>query len=200
MSSFRTVLIICFALVSGILASTAGASSYFFEPSAGYRSHTLRLTDFSNSETKISMAAPVYGARLGVRSMMGIDVNLAYEYMAGKAEYFPLAEKNNFSQKTASVQLGINALSLLKIYLGYGFMNELAIEAGTLNSDIKLKGASYQAGLQFKIFPLVELGLQYNLNQFKKIEGKNYMASDNVETYYNKVNSQDYSASLSIVF
>ena len=146
------------------------------------------------------MAAPVYGARLGIRSMMGIDLNLAYQYMSGKAEYSPLVEKNNFSQKTASVQLGINALSLLKIYLGYGFNNELTIEQGVLNSDIKLKGAAYQAGLQFKVFPLVELGLQYNLNQFKNIEGKTYLAGDLVETYYNKVDSQDYSATLSIVF
>lgn len=200
MSSFRTVLIFFFTLVSSTLTSTASASNYFFEPSAGYRSHTLRLTDFSNAETKITMTAPVFGARLGVRSMMGIDLNLAYEYMAGKAEYFPLLEKNNFSQKTAAVQLGINALSLLKIYLGYGFMNELNIEPGLLNSDVNLKGASYQAGLQFKLLSSIELGLQYNLNQFKKIAGKNFMASDLVETYYNKVDSQDYSASLSIVF
>ena len=202
MSFFKTLSVLTFTFISifSVVTTAAGSSMYFFEPSVGYRSHTLRLTNYANSETKIAMASPEYGARLGLRSLMGIDFNLAYQYTAGKAEYYPAAEKNNFSQKTAAVQLGINALGLMKMYLGYGFMNELQIEQGLLNSDLKLKGASYQAGLQFKLIPFVELGLQYNVNQFKNIEGKNYLASDAVETYYNKVDSQDYSASLSIVF
>ncbi len=200
MSSFKTLSIFAFTLGFLFSARDTWAANYFFEPSVGYRSHTLRLTNLAQSETKISMTAPVYGARLGLRSLMGIDCNLAYEFMAGKAEYYPVVEKNNFSQKTASMQLGINALSLMKIYLGYGFMNELRIEEGVLNSDLKLKGASYQAGLQFKFLPFVELGLQYNLNQFKNIEGKNYLASDSVEAYYSKVDSQDYSVSLSVIF
>lgn len=200
MSLFKTLFILFFTFLTPHLLFAMGTSSYFFEPSFGYRSHNLKLTDYANLDTKVAMTSPVYGIKLGFRSMMGIDLNLAYDYSTGKSEISPLIEKNNFWQKTAAVQLGVNALGLMKIYLGYGFLNELQIEQGLLNSDIKLLGAAYQAGLQFKIFPFVELGLQYNLNQFKKIEGKNYLGNDSIETYYNKVDSQDYSARLSIVF
>ncbi len=193
LSHFSLLATVCFC-------SITQASSIFFEPSVGYKSHTLRLTDYANSETKLTMVSPVYGLRVGTRSMMGIDLNLAYDYSAGKADYSPLSEKNNFSQKTASAQLGINALGALKIYLGYGFLNELQVDGGILNSDMKLKGLAYQAGLQFKLIPLVMFGLQYNLNQFKTIEGKIYRAGNAIDTYYNKVDSQDFSGSLSISF
>ena len=199
MSLFKTLSL--FSLLTALLASPrTQASSLFFEPSVGYKSHTLRLTDYANSETKLLMVSPVYGLRVGTRSMMGIELNLAYDYATGKAEYSPLSEKNNFNQKTAAVQLGINALGALKIYLGYGFLNELQVDGGLLNSDMKLKGLSYQAGLQFKLISFVMLGLQYNLNQFKNIEGKIYSAGNAIDTYYNKVDSQDFAASLSISF
>lgn len=199
MSLFRTLSYFPL-LAAACFSSVTQASSLFFEPSVGYKSHTLRLTDYANSETKIIMVSPVYGLRVGTRGMTGIEINLAYDYAAGKAEFSPLSEKNNFNQKTASAQLGINALGALKIYLGYGFLNELQIDAGLLNSDMKLTGQSYQAGLQFKILAFLMLGLQYNLNQFKNIEGKIYSGGNSISTYYNKIDSQDFSASLSISF
>ncbi len=199
MSLFKTLFLLCLTLATPSLLFAMG-SSYFIEPSAGYRSHTLRLTNYTGTENKIVMTSPVYGLKLGYRSMMGIDLDLAYDYSAGKAEMSPLIEKNNFSQKTAAVQLGINAMGIMKIFLGYGFMNQLDVEKGLLNSDIKLAGLAYQAGLQFKFISFVTLGLQYNLNQFKTVAGSSYPLGEAIETYYNKLDSQDYSASLSISF
>ncbi len=199
MSLIKTLFLLCLTLAAPSSLFAMG-SSYFIEPSVGYRSHTLRLTNYTANETKITMASPAYGLKLGYRSMTGIDLDLAYDYSAGKAEIYPLAEKNNFSQKTAAVQLGINAMGIMKIFLGYGFMNQLDIEKGLLNSDIKLAGLAYQAGLQFKLISFMTLGLQYNLNQFKTVSGSSYTLGEAVETYYNKLDSQDYSASLSVSF
>lgn len=196
MSSFNTLCV--FLLV--ITSSLAANADTFFEPSIGYRTETLKLTDKASSELKATMASPVYGLKIGYQSPLGIDVNLAGDYSTGKAELNPLTEKNNFSHKTIAAQLGISALGLMKIYLGYGFSNELDIDAGLLNSDIKLKGTAYQAGLQFRLFSSTYFGAQYSINQFKTVEGKSYTSGDSVDQYFSKLDSQDFSFTLSIVF
>ncbi len=176
------------------------ASSLFLEPSIGYRSENLKLTDFSQKETQFKSSLPVYGLKLGVRSQMGVDLNLAADYSKGKMEVTALTEKNDFTHQTASAQLGVNALGLVKIYLGYGFFNELKIEDSSQLTGFKLTGASYLAGLQFKLFPYVMIGAQYNLNQFKKIEGVNYVGNDSIDKYFSKVDIQDYSLLLAFSF
>ncbi len=197
MSFFNTLSVLCLTFLAFISNSQAGI---FFEPGVGYRSHTLKLTDLANSPSEIKMASPVYGLRVGYRSLMGIDINLAYDYSSGKAELIPVNEKNNFTQSTAAVQLGVSALGALKIYLGYGFMNELKVAEGLTASNMNLRGQAYQAGLQFKLFPMVLLGLQYNLNQYKTVEGKTFTIGEKVDSYFNKLDSQDYSLSVSTSF
>ncbi len=197
MSFFNTLSVLCLTLLALIPAAQAGI---FFEPGVGYRSHSLKLTDLANGTSEIKMASPVYGLRVGYSSLTGIDINLAYDYSSGTAELKPANEKNKFTQSTAAVQLGVSALGALKIYLGYGFTNELKIAEGLTTSDINLRGQAYQAGLQFKLFTMVMLGLQYNLNQYKTVEGKSFTNGEKVDSYFNKLDSQDYSLSVSTSF
>ena len=197
MSLFKTLFALGLTLTAFSNVATAGV---FIEPSIGYRSHTLKTADLVMTTTEIKMSSPVYGLKLGYRSMMGIDVNLAYDYSSGKAEISGAAEKNDFTQSTGSVQLGVSALGALKIYLGYGLLNELKIAENATVGDMKLSGQAYQAGLQFKLFPMVMLGLQYNLNQYKTVSGRNFIAGEQVDTYFNKIDSQDYSISVSTAF
>ena len=124
MSLFKTLFALGLTLTAFSNVASAGV---FIEPSIGYRSHTLKTTDLLMTTTEIKMSTPVYGLKFGYRSMMGIDVNLAYDYSSGKAEISGPAEKNDFTQSTGSVQLGVSALGALKIYLGYGLLNELKI-------------------------------------------------------------------------
>ena len=197
MSFFKTLFALGLTL---IMNSQFAVASAFIEPSIGYRSHILKLTDITSATTEIKMTTPVYGLKFGYSSPLGIDLNLAYDYSAGKAEILPAAEKNDFTQTTGSVQLGVSALGTLKIYLGYGFLNELKIKQGITTSDMNLKGQAYQAGLQFKLFSRVMLGLQYNINQYKTIEGRNFILGEKIDSYFNKVDSQDYSMTLSTSF
>ena len=175
-------------------------SSYFIEPSVGYRTETIKFTSLTNNASQIKMNTPTYGLKLGYRTALGIDFNFAGDFSNGKADWTPLEEKNNFTHNMVAFQLGINAMSAMKIYLGYAFMNELKVEKGLLNSDINLKGPAYQAGIQFRLFPLISVGAHYNLNQFTEISGSGYNLSDKVDSYFNKLDSQDYSFNLSLTF
>lgn len=175
-------------------------NSIFVEPYAGYRTESNKLTDLTLSTTEIKASAPSFGLKLGYRSLMGIDLNLAGEYFSGTASVTGQSEKSKFSHTTASVQLGVNALGLVKMYLGTAFVNDFKLEDTTTLPGFKLSGPSFHAGLQFKMFAFLNLGLQYNLNQFNKIAGAAYTNGDKTETYLSKTDSQDYSAYLSTSF
>ena len=175
-------------------------TSFFVEPSLGYRNETLHLTDFTNQETQLKSGLPVYGLKLGYRSMIGVDLNLAGEYSKGQLEVTAHPEKSDFIHQTVSAQLGVNALGLLKIYLGYAFMNDFKVDDSVSLQGFKLTGPAYLAGIQLKLFPMVNLGVQYNLNQFNKISGSAYTLSDDTSKYFSKIDSQDYSLYLSVAF
>ncbi len=187
-------------LTCALTAPSFANAASFFEPFLGYRSENIKLTDRLNNQSQLKMANPSYGLKLGFRSMMGVDLNLAGEYSSGKSEWGPNTEKVGFKHSTAAVQLGINALGAMKIYLGYAFLNTLEVDKGLLNNDISLKGPAYQAGVQFGLFSLVSIGAQYNLNQFKNVSGTGYTAGEKIETYFNKIDAEDYSVNLSISF
>lgn len=178
----------------------AYASSLLLEPSIGFRSETIQLTDLSQNETKFKSATPIYGLKVGYRSPIGVDVNLAYDYSNGKMQISGDEERMNFSHQTASAQLGINALGLMKIYLGYAFLNEIKLDEIPSLSAFKLSGPAYLVGLQFSLFPYLSLGTQYNLNQFNQITGSAYTVGDDTEKYFTKIDSQDYSIYLSLNF
>lgn len=180
--------------------SYAAPSALLLEPSVGYRSETVQLTDLLHNETKLKAALPVYGLKFGYRSPIGVDVNLAYDYSNGKMEVTGEDDKSKFSHQTASAQLGINALGLMKIYLGYAFLNELKLDGTLTRPNFKLSGPAYLVGLQFKVFQYLNLGAQYNLNQFNQITGPAYALGDDTEKYFTKIDSQDYSINLSLDF
>jgi hypothetical protein len=182
---------LCFALMGTPL---------MFEPSIGYRNESLKLTDLSKQETQFKSALPVYGLKVGYRSLIGVDLNLAGEYSKGQIEVTGLTEKSDSTHQSASAELGVSALGLLKIYLGYSFMNEFKIENSHSLQGFKLSGPAYLAGLQLKLFPSINLGMQYNLNQFNKISGSAYTLNDSTESYFSKIDSQDYNIYLTLTF
>ena len=175
-------------------------ANFFIEPFIGYKSETIKLTDFLNTTTEIKSTQPNYGLKLGYRSITGIELNLAGELATGQAKISSQTEKNKFAHTTASIQLGVNSLGLIKMYLGSSFMNEFNLEDSSSLPGFKLSGPSFHAGLQFKFFPLVNIGLQYNLNQYNTVVGPAYTMGPKIETYYNKNDTQDYSLYLSTAF
>ena len=137
---------------------------------------------------------------MGYRSFIGVDLNLVGEISSGSATISGLPEKNNYSHKSAGVQLGVNALGLVKMYLGSMFVNDFTVDDSSLVPGFTLSGPSYHAGIQFKAFPFLSLGLQYTLNQYNTVKGTAYGAGDKLETYYSKNDTQDYSIYLATSF
>lgn len=191
------------ALLIFCLSFTAefAQAGYFIEPYLGAKTETLKLTDLANSTIEIkSSGTPTFGLKIGYRSLMGIDLNLAGETTSGQATVSGQSEKIKFSHTIGALQLGVNALGLLKMYLGTSFQNVFTLDDSAGLQGFKLSGPSYQAGLQIRLFQMLNLGLQYNLHQFTTITGPAFAADNRIETHFLKNDSQDYSIYLSTSF
>ena len=165
---------------------------FFLEPLVAYRSENISLTDLTNNLTQIKSSGPSFGAKLGFRSAMGIDLNFAWESFANQADYTGQTEKVKFTHTSTSFQIGVNSLGLVKMYLGTAFQNQFKTNDTTTLPSFTLKGPNYQAGLQLKLWKSLNFGAQYNLNQYNEISGNNYTAGSKLNTYFNKIDTQDY--------
>lgn len=191
--------IICF--LGGSFFAQFSFSFVHFEPLAGYQFQTLKLVDLNNSAQEFKSDAPVLGAKFGIKTPFGISLELVGTYAEGTAKSTPVATQDpNFTQTVGSVQLGVSAMYLMKLYLGYIFSSEYQIKSNALFPGLKLNGNGYQAGLAFYFFKNWSLTLNYNVHQFKKISGPTYLLGDDVKSYYSKSDLTDVSTYLSYSF
>jgi opacity protein-like surface antigen len=172
-------------------------NSVFVEPFIGYKNESIKFVDLTNNATSVKTAAPSFGIKLGYRSLLGIDLNLSADTSTGNAEISTTPDKSKFSHNSASVELGINSFGMIKMYLGTSFLNDFKTEDSPSVQAFKLAGPAYFAGLQFKLLTSLNFGLQYNLNQYNTISGNAYTSGDKVETYYTKIDTQDYTIYIS---
>lgn len=146
------------------------------------------------------MTGPVGSLKIGVISAAGVSLLLAGEQMSGKAEIEDnLTDKPKFSHTIAGFQIGVSAMNTMKIYLGYSPLNKLKFADEGSFQGFTLSGQTYTAGVMFFPFRFVGLGVQYNINQFKEIEGANYTSSKEIDDHFDKVDSTDLSFTLSIM-
>lgn len=198
----NTLFISTLATLLLTLQANAGilGSSVFIEPSLGYKVESTKLTDLALTTTEIKTAAPAFGLKLSYRNASGVELALGGEYVKGSASISNLNDKNEFSKSTAGVSIGVNSLGFVKMYLGASFHNEFVIAQSDQIQETKFSGPSYQAGLIFRVLPTLNLGFQYNLNQYNKVKGNTYLLGENTESYYSKVDTQDYSIFISTAF
>lgn len=186
---------------SGITSKAKAASGAFIiEPGIGYKEESLKLTDLSQNLTKYTMTGPVGSLKIGVTSAAGVSLLLTGEQMSGKAKIEGNEiDKPKFTHTIAGFQVGVSAMNAMKIYLGYSPLNKLEFEdAGTVQG-LTLSGHTYTAGVMFFPFRFVGLGVQYNINQFKEVEGDQFTSGKEVDTYYDKIDSTDLTFTLSIM-
>ncbi len=185
---------------SGITSKAKAAGAFIIEPGIGYKEETLKLTDLSQALTKYSMTGPVASLKLGVTSAAGVSLLLAGEQISGKAKIEGNEiDKPKFTHTIAGFQVGVSAMNAMKIYLGYSPLNKLKFEDEGSLQGFTLSGHTYTAGVMFFPFRFVGLGVQYNINQFKEIEGANYTSSKEVDDHFDKIDSTDLSFTLSIM-
>ncbi len=185
---------------SGITSKAKAAGAFIIEPGIGYKEESLKLTDLSQDLTKYSMTGPVASLKIGVTSAAGVSLLLAGEQMSGKAKIEGNeTDKPKFTHTIAGFQVGVSAMNAMKIYLGYSPLNKLKFEDEGSLPGFTLSGHTYTAGVMFFPFRYVGLGVQYNINQFKEIEGAGYTSGKEVDTYFDKIDSTDLSFTLSIM-
>ncbi len=188
-------------ITSVLFISNFSYATFIIEPSAGYRQETVKLTDLSQVESQIKINSPVFGLKLGFTNAFGISFDLAGSRSSGKADLTPVvAIPPDYSHTVGSVQIGVNAMGLLKIYLGYVVFDELELQSNSSFQGYKFKGQGFQAGLMTFPLPRLGLGFQYNVHQFKEISGTNFNLGPDLKNYYTKVDVQDISATLSFLF
>jgi hypothetical protein len=197
---FLVLLVTTSGFTSKANAGAMSSGSFIFEPGIGYKEETLKLTDLSSNLTKFSMKGPVASLKIGVQSAAGVSLLLAGEQAQGTAEIEGnLTDKPKFSHTVAGFQVGVSAMNAMKIYLGYSPFNKLKLEDEDTYDGFTLSGQSYTAGVMFFPFRFIGLGVQYNVNQFKEIEGANYTSSKDVTDHFDKIDSTDLSLTLSIM-
>lgn len=180
-------------------STIAQAGAFIIEPGLGYKQETLKLTDKNTQAiTKYSMYSGLASLKLQMYSGTGVSLGLSGEYSSGKADIEPsVTDRPEFTHFIGSFQLGVSAMESMKLYLGYAPMNELEFKNNLTFTGFKLKGSSYQAGIVFYPFHRFALGTQYNINIYKEISGQNYTLGKDVDLYFQKMDSQDLSFTLS---
>ncbi|MES2803231.1 MAG: hypothetical protein V4654_12110 [Bdellovibrionota bacterium] len=200
MNKKAILFLVLLVTTSGFTSTAKAAGAFIIEPGIGYKEETLKLTTLSQNLTKMSMTGPVGSLKIGVTSAAGVSLLLAGEQMSGKAEIEGnLTDKPKFTHTIAGFQVGVSALNAMKIYLGYSPLNKLVFEDEGTFQGLTLSGQTYTAGLMFFPFRFIGLGVQYNINQFKEVEGAQFTSGKEVDTYFDKIDSTDLSFTLSIM-
>jgi hypothetical protein len=195
-ASTLTILLLSIQSQAGILGGPV-----FIEPSLGYKVENLKLTDLAGvTTTEVKTATPSFGLKLSYRNTSGVEVGLWGEYVKGSASVSTFANKNEFSKSAAGFSIGVNSLGFVKMFLGASLHNEFVIAQSDQTQETKYSGPSYQAGLVFRALPTLNIGAQYNLNQYNKVKGNAFLLGENIESYYSKVDNQDYSIFISTAF
>ena len=176
-------------------------AAYIIEPSIGYRQESIKFTDLTNTSTDLKVNSPIYGLKLGVTLLGGISFDLAGSRSSGKAQFTPaITEQPDYSHNLGTFQVGVNAMGILKIYLGYILLDEFEVQTNTSVQGFKMKGSGFQAGIMTFPFSRLGIGAQYNVHQFKEISGASYTLGSDVKNYYQKIDVQDLALSLSVLF
>lgn len=200
MNTKAILFLVLLVTTSGITSNANAAGAVIIEPGFGYKEETLKLTDLSQNLTKYSMTGPVGSLKIGVSSAAGVSLLLAGEQMKGKAKIEGNeTDKPEFTHTVAGFQVGVSAMNAMKIYLGYSPFNKLEFKNAGMQQGFTLSGHTYQAGVMFFPFRFVGLGVQYNINQFKEVEGAQFTSGKEVDTYFDKIDSTDLSFTLSIM-
>lgn len=172
----------------------------FLEPYLGFKVENTRLTGLTAPSMEIKTSAPYLGLKFGYRSLSGIDINLYGEMTKGQAKVDILANPNDYTKTSAGLQIGINSLGQVKMYLGGAFQNEFKLEDSSQAPEMTMNGPSFHAGVQIKIVSYLNLGIQYYVNQYDKVKGTNFPTGEELDTYYSKIDTQEYSLYLSSTF
>jgi hypothetical protein len=153
--------------------SSAAQAGILIEPYLGYETgdSTFKYVpsiDPSGTEFTDSLSGVGYGMRLGYQFMIPW---VALDYSSGTqtAKVDKGRDSYDMTKSSLGAVVGVS-LPLIRAWAGYGFSNEMTKKGTAGSADTKLKGTYLKAGVGLGILPLLELNLEYKINDLKKVD------------------------------
>jgi opacity protein-like surface antigen len=160
-------------LAMAIGMSSAAHAGILIEPYLGYETGDSMFkyvpsVDPSGTEFTDSITGASYGMRLGYQFMIPW---VALDYSAGTqtAKADKGRDGYDLTKSSLGAVVGVS-LPLVRAWAGYGFSNEMTKKGTAGNPDNKFKGTYLKAGVGLGILPLLELNLEYKINDLKKVD------------------------------
>ena len=156
------------ALAVMIGLSSAAHAGILIEPYLGYEFGDLKtqtVSSLGGVETTDKVSGVGYGLRLGYKFMLPW---VALDYTAGSGTVkHDSGPDDDGTQSSLGAVVGVD-LPLIRAWAGYGFSNEL--KAKSSSSTATYKGNYMKAGVGLGFIPLVSVNVEYQINDFKKID------------------------------
>ena len=182
---------------SSVILGTIARADLVIEPYFGYGMSNVKAhikssvavpggADTDSSGTELSA-----GARLGFKFPAAFWIAADPQFgFSGSYKQKEGDKDSSFSRTQVYADLGYD-VSPVRMYLGYGLMNELK------SGDTKYAGGQiYKAGLDVHMFSDVALNIEYHLNNFKDVtdpSGNKYAMTD----FFDKFDEQVFIIGLS---
>ncbi len=154
-------------LAMAIGMSSAAHAGILIEPYLGYEMGDVKYQQIGKAEATDSTSGVSMGLRLGYKFLIPY---VALDYTTGTATGKPDAGSDyDLTKSSLGVVVGAS-LPLIRAWAGYGFTNDITMKGVGGLPDTKFKGGYMKAGVGLGILPLVDINLEYKINDLKKVD------------------------------
>jgi len=181
-------------IIASLCVSSLAQASWMIEPYAGYQLGTVKTDDIVTpvDSTTGSLNGTAFGARIGYRFFMPW-VALDYTYLNGTFKpNNSLLNNADATQSSLAAVVGVDLPVLFRVWAGYGFMNNLNLKDSVTSITNKLSGSYTKVGLGWTLLPLVSLNLEYQMNNYNKLN------SNDIKQTYDKFDHNALMVSVSL--
>lgn len=160
------------AFIGMAMLTQPAQAGLLLEPYIGYEVGTLEADYTSGGGTlKYDTSGVTFGARVGYTFPAMFWVGLDYSISSGDADV-DSDPGNNYQSDTGQrsslfAVVGIDLPILLRVYAGYGFMNEFKIDDSASST---YTGSAVKVGLGFTSLPFVSLNAEYIMSTYDTFE------------------------------
>jgi opacity protein-like surface antigen len=152
--------------------SSAAHAGILVEPYLGYEMGDLKYKFAAGNSDQAdhtdSTSGMAYGLRVGYKFLIPW---VALDYTGGTATVKPDPTGSDYDLTKSSLGAVVGvSLPLIRAWAGYGFSNEITKKGTAGNPDAKFKGNYLKAGVGLGILPLVDINLEYKINDLKKVD------------------------------